>query len=84
MIGIDWNTPVSVAKSVGEQYGKVLQGNFDPANLYATPEVVAEQAKSMLQQFGKQHIANLGHGVYPVTPLDSVKAFVDTVKQYSY
>ncbi|HSY76732.1 MAG TPA: uroporphyrinogen decarboxylase family protein, partial [Bacteroidia bacterium] len=27
--------------------------------------------------------ANLGHGVYPDTPVDHVKCFVDTVKEYT-
>jgi len=27
---------------------------------------------------------NLGHGVYPDTPLDGVKAFVNAVKGYRY
>ncbi|MCC6281153.1 MAG: hypothetical protein IT262_11160, partial [Saprospiraceae bacterium] len=30
---------------------------------------------------GGKHIANLGHGVYPDTPLDGVRVFVDTVRE---
>ena len=38
----------------------------------------------MILAFGESHIVNLGHGVYPDTPLDGVRAFVDTVKGFRY
>ncbi len=83
VVGLDWNTtPAFARKQLGQH--KVLQGNLDPCQLYASPEEVQAAAKKMLQGFGRKHIANLGHGVYPDTPLDSVKAFVQTVKSYRY
>lgn len=83
VVGLDWNTPPALARKwVGE--GKVLQGNLDPCQLYAPPESVRTATTVMLDAFGRGHIANLGHGVYPDTPLDGVKAFVDTVKAYRY
>jgi uroporphyrinogen decarboxylase len=83
VVGLDWNTPPALARKwVGE--GKVLQGNLDPCQLYNKPEVVQQAAKAMLDAFGRGHIANLGHGVYPDTPLEGVKAFVQTVKAYRY
>jgi uroporphyrinogen decarboxylase len=80
-IGLDWNTdPIWARQVVGPN--KTLQGNLDPCQLYASPEQVAEATRRMLQSFvGGPHIANLGHGVYPDTPVDSVKAFINTVKQ---
>lgn len=80
-IGLDWNTdPIWARQLVGPN--KTLQGNLDPCQLYASPEQVAEATRRMLQSFaGGPHIANLGHGVYPDTPVDSVKAFINTVKQ---
>ncbi|MCH2083462.1 MAG: uroporphyrinogen decarboxylase [Saprospiraceae bacterium] len=82
-IGLDWNTNPELARElIGTD--KVLQGNLDPCQLYAPTAEVEKATKAMLQNFGSKHIANLGHGVYPDTPLDSVKAFVNTVKAYRY
>lgn len=80
VLGLDWNTsPVFARSLVGKE--KVLQGNLDPCQLYASTDEVEKATRLMLKKFGGQkHIANLGHGVYPDTPLDSVKAFVNTVK----
>ncbi|MFK7946893.1 MAG: uroporphyrinogen decarboxylase [Saprospiraceae bacterium] len=83
VIGVDWNmNPLTTRQLVGES--KVLQGNLDPCMLYAAPEKIEIKTKEMIQLFDSKHIVNLGHGVYPDTPLDGVKAFVNTVKNYSY
>lgn len=83
-IGLDWTLNIQEAKVIlGND--KVLQGNFDPAQLYASEEEIAQNAIKMIESFGKhKHIVNLGHGVYPDTPLSGVKAFVNTVKKYRY
>ncbi|MEN0004643.1 MAG: uroporphyrinogen decarboxylase [Bacteroidota bacterium] len=83
VVGLDWNTaPDHARKQVGED--KVFQGNLDPCQLYAPTATIERETKNMLRRFGKKHIANLGHGVYPDTPLDGVKAFVNTVKDFQY
>lgn len=82
-VGLDWTVPPNLGKEwVGGE--KVLQGNLDPCLLYSTPDEIRTSATSMLNTYGGKHIANLGHGVYPDTPLEGVKAFVNTVKQYRY
>lgn len=83
VIGLDWNISPAFAK---EKTGgaKVLQGNLDPCALYADTASIAKETTSMLKAFGGRHIVNLGHGVYPDTPLDGVRAFVDTVKGFRY
>jgi len=63
---------------------KALQGNLDPCVLFADSKTVVEETTAMLNAFGPGLIANLGHGVYPDTPLDNVKLFVNTVKNYRY
>ncbi len=80
VIGLDWNTSPEFAKKATGGH-KVLQGNLDPCNLYADAATIKKETKAMLQAFGGKHIANLGHGVYPDTPLDGVRVFVDTVKE---
>lgn len=83
VIGLDWNTPPAFARArVGES--KILQGNLDPCCLYADAETIEAGTKEMLRQFGRRHIANLGHGVYPDTPLEGVRAFVGAVKAWRY
>lgn len=82
-LGLDWNIlPAEARKRIGND--KVLQGNLDPCQLYAPPQEVRAATQAMLRSFGRKHIANLGHGVYPDTPLDGVRAFVDTVQAYRY
>ncbi len=82
-IGVDWNTPVKYIRSV-VGHDKVLQGNLDPCVLYSDKETIKNTTIDMMNAFGRNHIVNLGHGVYPDTPLDGVKCFVDTVKGYEY
>jgi uroporphyrinogen decarboxylase len=80
---LDWNTPPAYART---QLGnlRVVQGNLDPCMLYASHDRIRLKTHEMIAAFGRHHIVNLGHGVYPDTPLDGVKCFVDTVKGYRY
>lgn len=80
-VGLDWNMDIDEAKRLLPN--KTLQGNLDPCLLYANAEQIAEETHRMIEQFGSHpFIANLGHGVYPDTPPENVKAFVDAVKSY--
>jgi len=63
---------------------KILQGNMDPCMLYADADRIKNAAADMIADFGSKHIVNLGHGVYPDTPLDNVKTFVNTIKSQTY
>ena len=81
-IGLDWcMNPVSFRQDLPN---KVLQGNLDPCVLYGSPDVIREETRRMLVNFGtKRHIANLGHGVYPDISPEAVKTFISVVKEYS-
>ncbi|MCH2023631.1 MAG: uroporphyrinogen decarboxylase [Saprospiraceae bacterium] len=82
VIGLDWTqSPKDVRKLLGEK--QVFQGNLDPCALYADADTIRKMTNTMLHEFGPHYIANLGHGVYPDTPLDNVKVFVETVKRFN-
>lgn len=83
VVGIGWTqTPSAVRTTLGAE--QVVQGSLDPCALYADAATIQQLTKAMLTTYGPHHIANLGHGVYPDTPLDNVKVFVDTVKAFRY
>ena len=83
VIGLDWNMTPDWARNQLRS-SQILQGNFDPALLYADEEIIRFETQKMITKFGGRHIANLGHGVYPDTPLEKVKVFVNTVKNFRY
>ena len=81
IVGLDWGTHPDFAR---KHVDKVFQGNLDPCQLYGAASEVKAATLQMIQNFGGRHIVNLGHGVYPDTPLDNVRVFVDTVKAVTY
>jgi uroporphyrinogen decarboxylase len=97
VLGLDWTMNLGKARAlVGGQVGgpgKALQGNIDPNVLFAPPEKVAEQARRVLDSFGRPHtdasttgpthIFNLGHGISQYTPPEHVAALVEAVHSHS-
>ncbi|MCL4171141.1 UNVERIFIED_CONTAM: hypothetical protein GTU68_016750 [Idotea baltica] len=83
VVGLDWNMDIQETRTlVGAD--KTLQGNLDPATLYADFNTIKSATHKMIDRFGRsRHIANLGHGVYPDINPDNVKCFIDEVKEYS-
>jgi uroporphyrinogen decarboxylase len=81
VVGLDWRTDLRVARR--QLPGRALQGNLDPAMLYAEPKALAAEARRILAAgSGGAHIFNLGHGIWPNTPLDAVAHLVETVHTY--
>jgi uroporphyrinogen decarboxylase len=67
VVGVDWRVPLDVAATrVGN---RAVQGNLDPAMVFAPWEVVAEAATDVIARgrSASGHIFNLGHGVLPST-----------------
>ena len=80
VIGVDWRISLRDAwRVIGED--RAIQGNLDPLLLCAPREVAVERARAVLADAGGRpgHIFNLGHGIVPETPVDTVKAIVDVV-----
>ena len=83
-IGLDWTVdPQAARKIAGNRVA--LQGNLDPAALFAPERAVRDAARKVLESFGTSpgHIFNLGHGILPGTPLQSVAVLADEVRTYS-
>jgi len=84
VLGIDWRIDLAEARDrvARVRGGKpvVLQGNLDPAALFGPAETIRLRVHKMIAATGGSgHIANLGHGLMPETPLQGVEAFVHAV-----
>ncbi len=84
VIGLDWRIPLDDGWArLGQDVA--VQGNLDPALLFAPLSELKKRVQDILQRAGGRpgHIFNLGHGILQNTPVDTVKAVVDMVHEYS-
>ena len=86
-VGVDWTIELSEARRrVGGQVA--LQGNLDPAVLFAPPEAIRTETGKVLASFGQcgagsGHVFNLGHGISQFTPPEHAAALVAAVHELS-
>jgi uroporphyrinogen decarboxylase len=83
VLGLDWRIPLDEGwKILG--YDVAVQGNLDPAALFAPLPELKKRVEDVLRRAGGRpgHIFNLGHGILQGSPVDSVKAVVDMVHGY--
>jgi len=81
VMGIDWRISLSDAAKLMKP--APLQGNLDPALLLTTPDMVRARAREIVSE-GRAlpgHIFNLGHGIFPETPVQNVEALVAAVRE---
>jgi uroporphyrinogen decarboxylase len=84
VIGLDWRVPLDDGWArIGHDLA--VQGNLDPAVLFAPHAVIEERAVDVLARADGRpgHIFNLGHGVLPGTPLDAAMHLVHVVRERS-
>jgi len=84
IISLDWRVYLDEAwQKVGKEFG--VQGNLDPAILFANPEEVENRVKDILTRANNQpgHVFNLGHGILPNTPVENVELLINAVHKYS-
>ncbi|HEY4025003.1 MAG TPA: uroporphyrinogen decarboxylase [Candidatus Dormibacteraeota bacterium] len=82
VVSLDWRVPLDIGWSrVGSELG--VQGNLDPAVLLGPGELVRERAQGVLRRAAGRpgHVFNLGHGVLPETPLESLQTLIETVHE---
>jgi uroporphyrinogen decarboxylase len=84
VIGLDWRIPLDEGWSRLDHRGAV-QGNLDPAVLFADLKQVKSRARDILDRAAGRpgHIFNLGHGILPGTPVETVKALTEFVQEQS-
>ncbi len=84
VVGVDWRVPLDKAAQ-RVQPGTALQGNLDPAVLFAPWEVIAERARDVIARgrAAEGHIFNLGHGVLPTTDPDMLARLTHLVHEES-
>jgi uroporphyrinogen decarboxylase len=79
VIGLDWRVLLDDGwLRVGGPERVAVQGNLDPAMLLAPWEVVQAEAEDVLRRAGARagHIFNLGHGILPQTPVETLERLV--------
>lgn len=84
VVGVDFRVSLDDARErTGGRYP--LQGNLDPAMLFAPWEPLAEKVDEIVEagRRAKGHIFNLGHGVLPSTDPDVITRVVERIHDVS-
>jgi uroporphyrinogen decarboxylase len=82
VVGVDWRVPLHEAwERIG--FDVAVQGNLDPAACLAPWDVVETKALAVLRRAAGRpgHVFNLGHGVLPDTPPETLERLVDLVHE---
>jgi uroporphyrinogen decarboxylase len=83
VVGVDFRVPLDEAtRRIGPDHA--VQGNLDPAMLFAPPEVLTRRVHRTLQAglAAPGHVFNLGHGVPPTADPAALQLVVDTVHEW--
>jgi uroporphyrinogen decarboxylase len=86
VVQVDWRIRLPHAYRLLKEAGLdvTLQGNLDPHSLLAPEEVVRERTRAIMDQakgFDRPHIFNVGHGLTPATPPESLTWVVEELRR---
>ena len=84
VVGIDWRLPLSRARAIlGPSIA--VQGNLDPAALFAPEAELARQIDRVLEEAGAGpgHVFNLGHGIEAASDPEKVAFLIEHVHRRS-
>jgi uroporphyrinogen decarboxylase len=78
VLSVDWRISLPELRELaGPRIA--LQGNLDPAMLFAPAETIRRRTLELVAELGgKGHIVNLGHGILQYTPVENAQLFVQT------
>ena len=84
VVGVDWRVPLDHAAQ-RIRPGQAVQGNLDPAVLFAPWGAVQHKAFDVITagRQARSHIFNLGHGVLPETDPDVLARLVDFIHSHA-
>jgi uroporphyrinogen decarboxylase len=84
VLSCDWRVNLAELRAVvGPTVA--LQGNLDPAVLFAPQEHIRETTRGILSQLGGVgHILNLGHGILPGTSVENAQTFITTGQEFVF
>lgn len=83
VVGVDWRTSLQEARLLlGSEIP--LQGNLDPLVLFGAQSDIERAVARVLRHAGsiRSHIFNLGHGILPGTPIESVHEVIRLVRAW--
>ncbi len=81
VLSVDWRIPLAELRKMAGP-GVALQGNLDPAILFAPAEKIRQATLDIAAELsGHGHILNLGHGILQHTPVESAQLFIHTGQQ---
>ena len=81
VLSVDWRVDM---RALREKLGPriALQGNVDPAVLFAPPDEIRRITQETVAALGGTgHILNLGHGILQHTPVENAQLFIETGQQ---
>jgi uroporphyrinogen decarboxylase len=81
VLSVDWRISLAeLRKLAGTRVA--LQGNLDPAVLFAPQEQIRQTTLDIVDELGGTgHILNLGHGILQHTPVENAQLFIHTGQQ---
>jgi uroporphyrinogen decarboxylase len=81
VISLDWRVELAEAARLAGARAS-LQGNLDPAGLFAPAETIAARVRAIAAAAAPARglVLNLGHGCLPDTPVEGVRAFTDAAR----
>jgi uroporphyrinogen decarboxylase len=81
VVGVDTVTPLDEARArLGDH---PVQGNLDPEALFLPKEQLLRKVDDVIDRAGRKpgHIFNLGHGILPKTPMESLDWVLERVAE---
>ena len=86
VVSVDWRTRLSRAGSILRDISLnvTLQGNLDPQALLAPEEILrkyVDEIKIEAKSAARAHIFNVGHGLLPHIPPESLTIVIDQLRR---